>query len=95
MVSGPLLDRIDLHVRVPRATWSDLSAPAPGETLRACAAPDREGRALLQDAVDRVGLSARGHDRVLRVARTLADLAGDERVLGDHVAEALHYRGLP
>jgi magnesium chelatase family protein len=121
-ISGPMLDRIDLHVRVPRAKWSDLAQRSPaeptadvrarvlaararqlkrqgstnadleGEALRRCADPDRDGRALLENAVDKVGLSARGHDRVLRVSRTLADLAGETAVTAAHVAEALHYR---
>jgi magnesium chelatase family protein len=123
-VSGPMLDRIDLHVLVPRAKWSDLSANGPversevvrgrvvaararqrerqgttnseleGNALRRHTETDDEGRTLLKNAVDRVGLSVRGHDRVLRVARTLADLEGAERVHGSHVAEALHYRDI-
>jgi len=54
--------------------------------------PDAKGRALLLAAIDRLGLSARGYDRVLKVARTIADLAGAESVKADHVAEALQYR---
>jgi magnesium chelatase family protein len=54
--------------------------------------PDEQGRALLRRAVEQLGLSARGYDRVLKVARTIADLGGAERVHADHVAEALQYR---
>jgi magnesium chelatase family protein len=123
-VSGPLLDRIDLHVEVPPVPWAELDAEraSPGESServreRVIAArlrqaergpatnatlPDRDlgnsaaatgnARAWLGQAVDRLGLSARGARRVLRVARTIADLAGASRVDGAAVAEALAYR---
>jgi magnesium chelatase family protein len=126
-VSGPLLDRIDLHVPVPAVAWSDLVVPAPpGETsaavrervLAARARQDErlrplglgtnaeiadpaldelvdatpEARALLGRAVARMRLSARGARRLLRVARTIADLAGERRVGAPAMAEALGYR---
>jgi len=125
-ISGPLFDRIDLHVEVPAVKAADLSLPPPaegsaevaarvaaarevqraryegqglatnaeadGELLEAVAAPDAAGRALLTEAAERLKLSARGYHRVLRVARTLADLAGSEGVRRLHVAEALSYR---
>ena len=130
-ISGPLFDRIDLHIDVPAVTPADLSLPPPaegsaevaarvgaargrqraryanvkdsersirsnaeadGQLLEEIAAPDAEGRALLQQAAERLKLSARGYHRVLRVARTLADLESAERVRRIHVAEALGYR---
>lgn len=63
--------------------------------LRAVATPDVEGRRLLASAMDRLGLTGRGHDRLLRVARTIGDLEDEPRVTGRHVAEALQFRGLP
>jgi len=124
-VSGPLLDRIDMHVDVPPVRWRDLDArdaaaedsasvrarvlAARGRQARrgaACNAdlPDRRldaavdaepaARALLGRAVDRLQLSARAARRLLRVARTVADLAGERRVGTAAVAEALTWRGL-
>jgi magnesium chelatase family protein len=122
-ISGPLLDRIDLHVDVPavapallgggggeptavvrerivraRRAQSDraarVNARLRGGLLRRWCAPDDAGRRLLQSAVERLGLSARAHDKVLRVARTIADLAGSDALRADHVAEAIQYRAL-
>lgn len=73
-----------------------LNIEADGDVLESIALPDRNGLALLQDAAEMMGLSARGYHRVLRVARTLADLEGAETVARTHIGEALGYRqGLP
>ena len=114
-VSGPLLDRIDMHVDVPAVTWGELASPVAecSATVRARVAgarkrgasspagrPDpvsdpaltRSGRALLQAAVDRMGLSARGVHRAIRVARTIAALEGTAEVGEASIAEAIGYR---
>src|SRR5690348_1556526 len=119
-ISGPLLDRIDLHVDVAGVSAADLVLPPPaegsadvrarvqtarqvqtqryeadGELLDRVATPDEPGRRLLAQAAEAMRLSARGFHRVLRVARTIADLAGSEGVGRVHVAEALSYRRVP
>jgi magnesium chelatase family protein len=128
-VSGPLMDRIDLHIEVPAVSAADLVLPAPTEGSREVAArvatareiavarfkalgrkdlrtnaeadaklieqlaaPDSAGLALLRDAAEAMRLSARGYHRVLKVARTIADLDGAESVSRPHLAEALAYR---
>ena len=125
-ISGPMFDRIDLHVDVPAVDPLDLSAPPPkedsatvaarvsvarviqsdrygsagpicnaeadGEILESVAAPDSDGRALLTQAAEKMRLSARGYHRILRVARTIADLENSARVSRMHIAEALSYR---
>jgi magnesium chelatase family protein len=126
-VSGPMLDRIDLHVDVAAVTAADLILPPPaegstevaarvaaaraiqtarsadcdgartnaeleGKALESVATPDAPGRDLLAQAAATMKLSARGYTRVLRVARTIADLAGAETIGRVHIAEALSYR---
>jgi len=127
-LSGPLLDRIDLHVELPALEGAEYAGAPPGDdsaTVRARVARARErqrargaaaavrlnaeiagrllrrlcpipaeAQRLLAAAMTRLGLSARGHDRVVRVARTIADLAGAEAIAAEHCAEALQYRGL-
>ncbi|MEX1234634.1 MAG: YifB family Mg chelatase-like AAA ATPase [Roseovarius sp.] len=126
-ISGPLMDRFDLRVKVPPVSFSDLDLPPAGDSsaevaarvaaahavqaaryaqapglylnsdaeggvLAEVATPDAEGRALLTRMSERFSLSARGYHRVLRVARTIADLDGSEAVRRPHVAEAASYR---
>ena|SRR5450432_1637793 len=77
------------------ATGVAINADLPPRVLREVARPDSDGEAMLRGAMERFGLSARGHDRVLRVARTLADLDGASSVCMRNVAEALQFRGRP
>jgi len=74
------------------ATGRFTNADLDGEQIRRHARPDAEGARLLASAMDRFGLTGRGHDRVLRVARTLADLEDSALLAGRHVAEALQFR---
>jgi magnesium chelatase family protein len=127
-ISGPLLDRIDLHIEVPAVPFQELSAQADGTSsagmreqvnaarrvqrarfgadghrlnahmssrqLRKYCALDEAGKGLLKEAMESLGLSARAHDRILRVARTVADLEGSADILEGHVTEAIGYRSL-
>ena len=127
-ISGPLLDRIDLHLEVPAVSFRDLSGKRSGTgstqmreaviTARALQQQrfsgnrgrrnaqmthrqartfcklDMAGERLLKTAMEAVGLSARAHDKILRVARTIADLEASEQITPDHLSEAIGYRML-
>ncbi|MBI3911936.1 MAG: YifB family Mg chelatase-like AAA ATPase [Armatimonadetes bacterium] len=127
-VSGPLLDRIDIHLEVPRLKEEDLLRPPAGERsatvrervsaarrrqqarfagtgiscnaameakhLRQYCALAADAQQLLRTAIHQLGLSARAHDRIVKLARTIADLAGTEEIAVGHVAEAIQYRSL-
>lgn len=128
-ISGPLLDRIDLHVEVPPVKFRDMTGAAPGEPsarirdrvvaarrrqqerfrgrlrvtcnarmtpreLKQFCALDEPTLELLKMAMAELNLSARAYDRILKVARTIADLAGSERITAEHVSEAIQYRSL-
>ena len=128
-ISGPLLDRIDLHVEIEPVAFDDMASTEPAESsaairerviaarriqeerfrneqgvycnaqmnsrlLRRYAWPDAEGLARLKEQMERLNMSARAFDRILRVARTIADLDASERVRPRHIAEAIGYRSL-
>ena len=128
-ISGPLLDRIDLHVEVPVVPFSQLSQMKQGESsatirervikarqiqeqrfandkgvycnaqmtermLHLYAEPDAQSLDMLRTAMERLSLSARAYSRILKVARTIADLEGSERIQSHHIAEAIGYRSL-
>jgi magnesium chelatase family protein len=128
-ISGPLLDRIDLHVEVPPVKFREISSERTGEDsatirgrvvaartrqqarfakkravtcnarmgpreLKSFCALDEATKELLKFAMSDLNLSARAYDRILKVARTIADLAGVEKIAADHVSEAIQYRSL-
>ena len=122
-ISGPLLDRIDIHVEVPAVPFKELrdnslsegscdirarveqaralqhqrgfyNSRMPTRVIRKLCALDAAGERTLEMAVRRLSLSARAHDRILKVARTIADLEGAEHLTVSHLAEAIQYRTL-
>jgi magnesium chelatase family protein len=127
-ISGPLLDRIDIHVDVPPVEYRDLASSRTGERsadvrervvaarqrqharlqgthiftnaqmqrrhVKKWCGPDDDGQLLLRQAMEALGLSARAYDKILKVARTIADLEGREKVLSHHISEAINYRTL-
>jgi magnesium chelatase family protein len=128
-ISGPLLDRIDIHVEVPTVKFNELAGASTGENsetvrervvktreiqarrfknrpgvfknadmstkdIRTFCKPDAQSEALLKMAMTKMGLSARAFDRILKVSRTIADLADREQILPEHVSEAIQYRSL-
>jgi magnesium chelatase family protein len=128
-ISGPLLDRIDIHIEVVPVPFGKLTETAPGESsetvrkrviearnkqelrfkdhkgihsnaqmtsklMHIYCKIDETGNALLKNAMERLGLSARAYDRILKVSRTIADLEGEETIKPEHLAEAIQYRSL-
>ncbi|MDP2037239.1 MAG: YifB family Mg chelatase-like AAA ATPase [Ignavibacteria bacterium] len=128
-ISGPLLDRIDIHIEVPAVKFTDLASKASGEKstevrkrvvaardiqqmrfanlkhvfknadmtskeIKSFCQLDRASEDLLKMAMNRLGLSARAYDRILKVSRTIADLEGAERINANHISEAIQYRSL-
>jgi magnesium chelatase family protein len=128
-ISGPLLDRIDIHVQVPALSYEELAQKSAGENsesmrhkvvdartvqqrrfagepkvfcnahmeshhLRTHCELDESSQNLLKTAIEKLGLSARAYDRILKVSRTIADLDGAERIGSSHIAEAIQYRSL-
>ena len=128
-ISGPLLDRIDLHVEVTPVAFSELSSTKSQENsaairdrvikardvqaeryknnpgiycnaqisskmLKEICVINQAGQNLLKAAMEKLNLSARAYDRILKVARTIADLAGNENIKPEHLAEAIQYRSL-
>ena len=128
-ISGPLLDRIDLHVEVTPVSFTELSSKEKGESsndirkrviesrdiqekryiedamvhsnaqmsskqLQKFCNLDKESREMLKMAMEKLNLSARAYDRILKVSRTIADLSNSENIESQHIAEAIQYRSL-
>jgi magnesium chelatase family protein len=123
-ISGPLLDRIDIHLEVPAVQYKEMAGEATGEPsekirqrveaaraiqrgrfkhtnarmtpkqIKEHCRLDDECQELLKMAMTELNLSARAYDRILKVSRTIADLAGSDRIQQDHISEAIQYRSL-
>ena len=127
-ISGPLMDRIDIHIEVPSVKYRELASPHPSENsevirervakareiqlerlkgekiycnaqmgsqkIRKYCSISEDSENLLEMAIDRLGFSARAHDRILKVARTIADLEGASCIEANHISEAIQYRSL-
>lgn len=123
-ISGPLMDRVDMHIIVPAVKYNELNAKRPSESSAAIKARvvearkraeargfssnaamgaadirkycvlDQAGSTILEAAFEKLSMTARGHDRILKVARTIADLAGSQSIQAGHIAEAIQYRWL-
>lgn len=127
-ISGPLLDRIDIHINVPRLDFTEITSPVPTEPsanirervetaraiqgerlkkynlycnaqmghkhLRATCSLTKDAEDLLKNAFNKFNLSARGYDRIIKVARTIADLSSSTMITGAHVAEAIYLRNI-
>ena len=125
-ISGPLLDRIDIHIEVPALEYKDLSSESGGEPspnirgrvqeargvqlkrfaenkfyfnagmatnqLKKYCVLDEASKRIMAMAMDKLGLSARAHSRILKVSRTIADLAWETEIKSEHAAEAIQYR---
>ena len=127
-VSGPLMDRIDIHIEVPAIKFNEISSDVPGEPsaairdrvtfarsvqqerfksdsiyanahmkprhIRKYCRIDADSQRLMEAAMNRLGLSARAYNRVLKVARTIADIEGSGPIATEHISEAIQYRSL-
>ncbi len=127
-ISGPLLDRIDIHIEVPAVKYRELADRSEGESsaliagrvvrsravqlerfkgsrvhcnaqmpprfIKKFCEPDAAGHRMLELVTDRLGLSARTYTRILKVARTIADLEGSDGIMENHISEAIQYRSL-
>ena len=127
-VSGPLMDRIDLHIEVPAIKFNEISSDTAGEPsanirervtrartvqqerfksdgiyanahmkprhIRKYCKIDEDSQSLMETAMNRLGLSARAYNRILKVSRTVADLEGSDKIASHHISEAIQYRSL-